>query len=206
VLDGLRLLPKPPALPGAAGCVPSVPAYNPCMLHALNDLLAPAAMERLTLVVNHVVGSEPAATDRLRPHAGRSIVVVPQGWPGLLPPLPALAFRVTPAGLLEWCGLAGVDAPDLSLRLDASNPARLALQALAGETPQVQIDGDAQFAGDINWLLVNLRWDVAADLERLFGPGPAQALHRSGAWLGRGLKAAFAQASAVADRLRPRRQ
>ena len=163
-------------------------------------------MERLTLVVNHVVGSESAATDRLRPHAGRSIVVVPQGWPGLLPPLPPLAFRVTPAGLLEWCGLAGVDAPDLSLRLDASNPARLALQALAGETPQVQIDGDAQFAGDINWLLVNLRWDVAADLERLFGPGPAQALHRSGAWLGRGLKSALAQASVVADRLRPRRQ
>jgi ubiquinone biosynthesis accessory factor UbiJ len=174
------------------------------MLHALNDLLAPAAMERLTLVVNHVVGGEPAATDRLRAHAGRTIAVLPQGWPSLLPPLPALAFRVTPAGLLEWCGLAGVEVPDLSLRVDVSNPARLAVQALSGETPQVQIDGDAQFAGDINWLLVNLRWDVAADLERVFGPGPAQALHRSGAWLGRGLKAALAGAGAVAERLRPR--
>jgi ubiquinone biosynthesis accessory factor UbiJ len=126
------------------------------MLHALNDLLAPAAMERLTLVVNHVVGGEPAATDRLRAHAGRTIAVLPQGWPSLLPPLPALAFRVTPAGLLEWCGLAGVEVPDLSLRVDVSNPARLAVQALSGETPQVQIEGDAQFAGDINWLLVNL--------------------------------------------------
>jgi ubiquinone biosynthesis protein UbiJ len=176
------------------------------MLHALHELLAPAAMERLTLVVNHVLGSESAATARLRSHAGRSIVVLPQGWPGLLPPLPALAFRVTPAGLLEWCGLHGVDAPDLSLRLDTSNPARLALQMLAGETPPVQVEGDAQFAGDINWLLQNLRWDVAADLERAFGPGPAQTLHRSGAWLGRGLKAALAQASAAAERLRPRRQ
>jgi ubiquinone biosynthesis accessory factor UbiJ len=176
------------------------------MLHALHDLLAPAAMERLTLVINHVVGSEPAATARLRPHAGRSIVVLPRDWPRLLPPLPALAFRVTPAGLLEWCGLAGLESPDLSVSLDASNPARVALQALAGETPQVQIEGDAQFAGDIHWLLVNLRWDVAADLERLFGPGPAQTLHRSGAWLGRGLKAAIAQANAVADRLRARRQ
>lgn len=161
-------------------------------------------MERLTLVVNHVIGSETSATERLKAHAGRSIVLVPQRWPALLPPLPPLAFRVTPAGLLEWAGLAGVDAPDLTLRLDASNPARVALQALAGETPQVQIDGDAQFAGDINWLLVNLRWDVAADLERLFGAGPAQTLYRSGAWLGRGLKTALAQAGAVADRLRPR--
>jgi len=39
-----------------------------------------------------------------------------QGWPALLPPPPALAFRVTPAGLLEWCG--GEQAPaDADLRV-----------------------------------------------------------------------------------------
>ncbi len=173
------------------------------MLHALNDLLAPAAMERLTLVVNHILGSEAAAIERLRAHAGRTLRVVPERWPTLLPPLPALAFRITPAGLVEWSGMGGVDAPDLTVRVDASNPARLAFSALAGETPAVQIDGDGQLAADVNWLLVNLRWDVADDLERLFGPTAAQNLQRLGGWLARGLRKAVHGASAFADRVRP---
>lgn len=92
------------------------------MLQALHDLLAPAAMSRATLVLNHVLAAEPAATDRLRPHAGRRIELQPQGWPALLPPLPRLAFAVTPAGLLDWdAGGAGL-AADLRLRFDARNP------------------------------------------------------------------------------------
>ena len=160
-------------------------------------------MERLTLAINHVLGREPAAVERLRPHAGATIRVLPERWPGLLPPLPPLAFRVTPAGLMEWCGLAGVDTPDLSVRIDTANPARVLVSALAGETPSVQIDGDAQFAADVNWLLVNVRWDVADDLERLFGPGVAQTMQRLGGWLARGLKAAVQGASALAERVRP---
>lgn len=175
------------------------------MFHALNDLLAPAAMDRLTLVINHVLGREPAATERLRAHAGRSILVQPDRWPALLPPLPPLAYRVTPAGLVEWCGMTGVDRPDLTVQLDASNPARLAFAALSGETPSVRIDGDAQLAGDVNWLLVNLRWDVTDDLERLFGAAPAQTLRQMGSWLSRGLKAAFQGAQALAERVRPPR-
>jgi len=175
------------------------------MFSALNDLLAPAAMDRLMLVVNHVLGREPAAMERLRVHAGRSILVLPERWPALLPALPALGFRITPAGLLEWCGLTGVDSPDLSVRLDASNPALLVVGALTGETPPVRIDGDAQLATDVNWLLVNLRWDVTDDLERLFGAGPAQTLRQMGSWLSRGLKAAFQGAQSLVDRVRPPR-
>ena len=62
-----------------------------------------------------------------------------------------------------------MDAPDLAVQVDASNPALLLARMVGGEAPAVQIDGDAQLAGDVNWLLLNLRWDVAADLERL-GP------------------------------------
>jgi ubiquinone biosynthesis accessory factor UbiJ len=175
------------------------------MISALNDLLAPAAMDRLLLVVNHVLGREPAAMDRLRVHAGRSILVMPERWPALLPALPALGFRITPAGLLEWCGLTGVDSPDLLVRLDASNPALLVVGALTGETPPVRIDGDAQLATDVNWLLVNLRWDVTDDLERLFGAGPARMLQQLGSWLSRGLKAAFQGAQSLIDRVRPPR-
>ena len=175
------------------------------MIQALHELLAPAAMERLTLVVNHVLGREAAATERLRAHAGRTVAVMPERWPALLPALPALAFRVTPAGMLEWCGLTGVDLPDLTVRVDASNPARLLVSALAGETPPVRIDGDAQLATDVNWLLVNLRWDVTDDLERLFGPTAAQSLRQLGSWLAHGMRAAFARAQALFDRVQPPR-
>lgn len=175
------------------------------MLHSLQALLAPALAERLTLVINHVLGAEPAATERLRPHAGRTLSLTLEQWPALLPAPPALAWRITPAGLMEWCGAEGVAAPDLSLRVDASNPALAVARAVGGTPPSVQIDGDAQLAGEVNWLLQNLRWDVAADLERLFGPVAAEQLHRMGSGLAAGVRAAVKAATDLAERLRLRR-
>ena len=40
----------------------------------------------------------------------------------------------------------------------------------------MRIDGDVQFAGDIQWLADNLRWDVEDDLARLIGDVPAHTL------------------------------
>ena len=127
------------------------------------------------------------ATERLRPHAGRTLALTLAGWPALLPPPPALAWRVTPAGLLEWCGAAARRRrrPTWRCAWTPRNPALLLARMLGGEPPPVQIDGDAQLAGDVNWLLQNLRWDVAADLERLFGPVVAQQLHQVGRTHGR---------------------
>jgi len=174
------------------------------MLHSLNAMLAPALMERLVLVVNHVLGAEPTATQRLRSHARSVIELQLQGWPSLLPRPPALAFRVTPAGMLEWCGGsdAAVDA-DLRVSVDAANPLLLMARAMAGDKPAVTIDGDAQLAGDVNWLLQNLRWDVAADMERLFGPTVAYPMHRLGSALARGLRSALQGASGLAPRTPP---
>jgi ubiquinone biosynthesis protein UbiJ len=174
------------------------------MLHSLNALLAPALAERLTLLLNHVLAGEAVAAERLRPHAGRSVSLVLADWPALLPPPPALAWRVTPAGLLEWCGLEGAQAPDLAVRIDASNPALLVARALVGEPAPVQIDGDAQLAGDVNWLIQNLRWDLAADIERLFGPVIAQQLQQLGRALAAGLRAALKGAAGLAGRVRSR--
>ena len=171
-------------------------------LQALHALVAPALAERLTLLLNHVLSSEAVATERLRPHAGRSVSLTLAGWPALLPPPPALAWRITPAGLLEWCGPAGITDADLAVRIDASNPAMLAARALAGEPAAVQIDGDAQLAGDVNWLIQNLRWDVAADLDRLFGPLVAQQLAQLGRSAAAGLLAALQGAARLAERLR----
>ena len=174
------------------------------MLHSLNAMLAPALMERVVLVVNHVLGAEPAALQRLQGHAGRVIRLDLQGWPALLPAPPALAFRVTPAGMLEWCGGDAVpEVVDLGVRVDAANPLLLSARAMAGDMPSVNIDGDAQLAADVNWLLQNLRWDVAADLERLFGPAVAYPLQRMGSALARALRAALQGAPGLHPRSRP---
>lgn len=172
------------------------------MIDKLNALLAPALMERLTLVVNHVLSGEPAAVARLMPHQGRLLRLVLQNWPRLLPAPPALAFRITPAGLVEWA--ADDSGADLLVRVDAGNPAALGLRLLAGEPPAFEIEGDAQLATDVDWLLKNLRWDVAADLERLFGPAAAHELHRLGSWFAKGLRAAIERATALAGQLRAR--
>jgi ubiquinone biosynthesis accessory factor UbiJ len=177
-------------------------AYNPRMLQNLNALLLPALTDRLVLVVNHVLAAEPQATARLLPHQGRVLRLEVASLPRLLQPAPELAFEVTPAGLMAATA-AGASA-DLRVRIDAANPAALALRALTGEPPAVAIEGDAQLAADIDWLLKNLRWDVEADLERLFGPVVAHELYKLGASLARGLRAAGTQAAAVAGRARAR--
>lgn len=167
------------------------------MLQNLHRMLAPPVMERLTLLLNHVLGSEEVGSARLLPHAGKTLQIEAAGWPALLPPLPLLAWQVTPAGLLEWCGGAdaGVDAgpplaPQLQLRVAADNPVLLAARMAAGEMPALEIAGDAAFAADANWLLQNLRWDLAADLERVLPLPLAAALTRAGAGFAGALAAA----------------
>jgi len=158
------------------------------MLQNLQGLLVPAVVERLVLVINHVLASEPVAMQRLLPHQASVIALEMQHWPGWLPAAPVLRFRVTPAGLLEWCGLDSAVPAALTVQLEAANPALLFARSLAGETPPLSIAGDAALATDIQWLIDNLRWDVEADLERFFGPVVARQLARLGSSLAAGLR------------------
>jgi ubiquinone biosynthesis protein UbiJ len=173
------------------------------MFHAMNALLAPALMERLTLWVNHLLASEPAAQQRLKAHAGRSVQLHLTSWPALLPAAPALRFGITPAGLLEWQGEQTVPDADLQVSLDASNPARLAAGVLAGETPPLEVRGDAALAHDVSWLFENLRWDAEADLARVIDPRVAHELARFGAALAAGLRSAVRGAADLAAQWRP---
>lgn len=172
-------------------------AYNPRMLQALADAASNAVLERATLLVNHVLAGEPVAQQRLRVHAGRCIRLRYVGWPKLLPPMPQMAFRVTPAGLVEWCGSQSPVEPDLSVSIDASNPALLAAQTLVGERPRIEVSGDAAFAADVNWLIDNLRWDIEDDLAGVVGPLPARQLAQFGRALRRTL-------SGMAERFAPK--
>ncbi|CAM3810966.1 hypothetical protein ROSA5918_09065 [Roseateles saccharophilus] len=156
-------------------------------LPALTPLLMPALQDRLVLLINHVVSREPIAARRLQPLAGRGLVVHLAGWPGLLPAVPDLMLGVTPAGLFERLEAAPAGNGGLRIEIDASNPARLALGALSGEAPGVNVQGDAGFAGEMHWLMDNLRWDIEDDLAGIVGPLPARQLAQFGRALRRTL-------------------
>ncbi|RZI85857.1 MAG: hypothetical protein EOP38_03670 [Rubrivivax sp.] len=162
----------------------------------ISPLLLPALQDRLVLLINHVVSREPIAVQRLRPLAGRCLVVHLAGWPGLLPAAPDLILSVTPAGLFERLDASPPGLGGLRIEVDASNPAKLAWGAISGEAPRISVQGDAAFAGEMHWLMDNLRWDVEDDLAGIVGPLAARQL----AEFGRALRRTF---SGMAKRFAP---
>jgi ubiquinone biosynthesis protein UbiJ len=159
-----------------------VRAYNPAMLEAMKALAERSVMERLVLLVNHVIGTEPVAVARLRPHAGRTVQIELSGWPSLLPAIGPFTFRITPAGLVEWRAESASLPAELRIAVDAANPALALTRVVAGERPQVVVSGDAAFASDIDWLIDNLRWDLQDDLARVVGEAPARQIAKVGSW------------------------
>lgn len=152
------------------------------MASSLTDLVLPAAAARFVLLANHVLSAAPAATERLKARTGQSLRVEVEGWRIPLPPPPPLSLRITPAGLLEAMAAdeSGQDTPDLRLRVDASQPLSAARSLASGQVPAVHVEGDAALAADITWILANVRWDIAADLERVVGGPLGETMARAG--------------------------
>lgn len=157
------------------------------MFEPVTSLLRSATLPRAILLLNHVVAGEPAAVARLTPRAGSSLVIELAGLPAplaLLGSAPeAVELRVTPAGLFEWVEPGSpasqtVTGSTLRVVLDASNPLLSAAKAVAGERPDIRIEGDAAFAADIHWLFENLRWDVEDELAQHVGPAAAHQIGR----------------------------
>ncbi|KAF1042438.1 ubiquinone biosynthesis accessory factor UbiJ [Xylophilus sp.] len=124
---------------------------------------------RAVLFLNHVLGQEPQATERLARQKGR---VARVQWRQFSIPL-----LVTPAGLLD---VASVNAlPDLTIVVTDESPLDLARAALRGGKPAIRIEGDVQLAADIHWLADNVRWDAEEDLSRVIGDVPAHTLARA---------------------------
>lgn len=142
-------------------------------------MLAAGLQDRLVLLLNHVLGREPAARERLRPLAGQRLSVCVDGQPAWAPQLPPLHLQLTPAGLFERVedGLPS----QLLITLDGSNPVQTALAALQGQRRGVTVSGDVALASSVNWLFENLRWDLGDELARLVGPAPAQMLEQAAA-------------------------
>jgi ubiquinone biosynthesis protein UbiJ len=168
------------------------------MLKYWMNLATPAAQDRMILLLNHVLVRESHASGRLLPFAGRALVLHLQNWPALLPAAPDLTLVVTPAGLFERQEFADL-TPALRIELEAANPALLALGALTGERPRVSVQGDAAFAGEISWLMENLRWDIEDDLAGVVGPAVA---HQLSNW-GRAAATALAGLASAAAAFKP---
>ncbi len=151
---------------------PSPFSFLDGLLERAGDALQPPAwlvhetQHRAVLFLNHVLGQEPEAQERLARQRGK--VVLAQ-WRRF-----SMRLAATPAGLLE---LAAPDAvPDLTLTIADESPATIARSTLAGNKPSVRIEGDVQLAAEVNWLVDNVRWDVEDDLARVIGDAPAHSV------------------------------
>jgi ubiquinone biosynthesis protein UbiJ len=159
------------------------PSLTDALAKLTQNLKAPPwlvdeAQQRLTLFINHVLMQEPAAQTRLMRQQGR---VVRIQWRDFF-----IQLAATPAGL---CELAPQAAHDLLFTVTDESPFDLAKAALRGERPGVRIEGDVQFAAEVNWLVENVRWDAEEDLARLIGDAPAHAIAGVGRQCAQALRA-----------------
>ena len=134
--------------------------------------------QRLVLFLNHVLMQEKEAMDRLVRQKGRIARVQWRQY--------SVALLVTPAGLFDVAPAEA--APDLMLEVTETSPLSLAQTALRGDKPSIRIEGDVQFAAEINWLVDNVKWDVEEDLARLIGDVPAHTIGKVARTAAQGLR------------------
>jgi ubiquinone biosynthesis accessory factor UbiJ len=170
------------------------------MLQTVRELLLPAAQARVVLLINHVLSREPAALQRLQPHAGRHLRVELADAPGWLPTPPPMTVAITPAGLFEVDTPTASVEPDLSLRVSMPTPAQW-LDIAGGQAtpPAVRIDGAADLAADMHWLVDHVRWDIESDLAQAIGAMPARVVMSVGRAGAGALRRLFAGAAAQPD-------
>ena len=134
--------------------------------------------QRLVLFLNHVLMQEKEATDRLVRQKGRIARVQWRQY--------SIALMVTPAGLFDVA--PEESTPDLMLEVTETSPFSLAQTALRGDKPSIRIEGDVQFAAEINWLVDNVKWDVEEDLARVIGDVPAHTIAKVARTASQGLR------------------
>lgn len=119
----------------------------------------------LTLgALNHLLGQADWARARLAPYAGKYARLAMPPW--------QLDFIISAEGRLE---AAPDGAPDVTMTLPPDAPL-LALQGQDKVIAAARVEGNAQFATELSFVLRNLRWDAAEDLSRLVGDVAAQRL------------------------------
>ena len=158
--------------------------------------LVSEVQHRVVLFLNHVLMQESVAMERLVRQSGR---VVQVQWRSIV-----LALKITPAGLLDLAE-AG-ETPDLRVQVVDESPLALARDVLQGDKPSIRIDGDVQFAAEIQWLVDHVRWDVEEDLARIVGDTPAHWLASAGQRIAAALRQFVSMGVRTADRFGSRQQ
>lgn len=120
--------------------------------------------------LNHLIGSEPWAQDRLRKHAGAQLLIQAG-------PIFSVRLGVDHAGLFHLA--VGVDEPDVRLTLPPDVPIR-ALLDRDNLFSSVKLEGSVDVAESLAFVFRNLEWDIEADLAGLIGDIPAHRLVRIG--------------------------
>jgi len=109
--------------------------------------------------LNHLLGAEAWARDKLKPYAGQCVEFRAL-------PLPALRLDILDSGLLA--DAAPDAAPDLVVTIGSG-----ALPAMARGADalmrEIGIQGSADLASTVQYLFRHLRWDFEEDLSRIFG-------------------------------------
>jgi len=121
--------------------------------------------------LNHLLGAEVWARDKLKPYAGQCVEFRAS-------PLPALRLDILDSGLLANAAQDAV--PNLVVTIGAG-----ALPALVrGEDAlmrEIGIEGNADLASAVQYLFRHLRWDFEEDLSRIFGDVLAHRMVDAGA-------------------------
>ena len=112
----------------------------------------------LLAAINHLLGQASWARERLVPFAGHAALIK-------LPPFEA-AFLIGADGCLA------APAPEAGLEVSISLPAATPLLALQGKDAVMRaarIEGSAEFAEALGFVIRNLRWDAEEDLSKVVG-------------------------------------
>lgn len=116
----------------------------------------PAFSVPVLSALNHVLGQADWARQRLQPFAGRVVRI------GMAPF--SFACAIDAGGMLR----SSAANPDLDVVLPANAPL-LALQGNDAVMKAARIDGPADLADALSFVLRNLRWDIEEDLSKLIG-------------------------------------
>jgi len=112
----------------------------------------------LQAAINHLLGQAAWAREKLVPFAGHAALIK-------MPPFEA-AFLIGADGCLS------APAPEAELEVSISLPAATPLLALQGKDAVMRaarIEGSAEFAETLGFVIRNLRWDAEEDLSMIVG-------------------------------------
>ena len=122
------------------------------------------------LALNHLLGAEAWARDKLKPYAGQCVEF-------RSPPLPALRLDILDSGLVRSAAQDAVPNLVVSIGPGALPALLRGEEALLRE---IGIEGNADLAGTVQYLFRHLRWDLAEDLSKVFGDVLAQRMVSEG--------------------------